>query len=125
MNVLHLNMVQANMTCVRLTRLKDWTDSMKFRQGLIASATAAAVLTSGVTAANAEEATPTTTAVSTPTTTPTVTTAPKPTQTTDQKDSSSLKDMDPREVKEWIAVAAAIIALLGSIYTFADRYFLK
>lgn len=84
---------------------------MKFRQGLIASATAAAVLTSGITAANAQETTPSTAAVKT--------TAPA------QKDASSLKDMDPREVKEWISVATAILALLGSIYTFADRYFLK
>ena len=99
------------MTCVRLTRIEDWTDFMKFRQGLIASATAAAVLTSGVTAANAEQTTPNTSA---PTTTAPV-----------QKDASSLKDMDPREVKEWISVATAILALLGSIYTFADRYFLK
>jgi len=80
---------------------------MKFRQGLIASATAAAVLTSGVTAANAEQTTPNTPA---PTTTAAV---------------SSLKDLDPREFKEWISVATAILALLGSIYTFADRYFLK
>lgn len=78
---------------------------MQLRKGLVATATAAAVLTSGVTVANAAEATPT------------VSTA-----TTKTKEGSSVKDMSPKEIQEWIAVVTAVISLLGTLATFANKY---
>lgn len=80
---------------------------MKFRKGLISAATAAAVLTSGVAVANAEPA-------------PTVNTAE--TKPAEQNNGSSIKDLSPKEIQDWIAVATAVIGLISTIFAFADKY---
>lgn len=80
---------------------------MKFRKGLISAAAAAAVLASGVSVANAEEPAPK---------------VPAEAKTADLENGSSIKDLSPREVQDWIAVATAVIGLLSTIFAFADKY---
>lgn len=93
---------------------------MQLRKGLIAAATATAVLTSGVTVASAETEKPVV-----------VNTTDKKTtesnQTTQSTSSGSSSDPDrekltPKEIQDWIAVATAIIGLLGTLFTFADKF---
>ncbi|MCP1387177.1 hypothetical protein M5J20_03080 [Corynebacterium sp. TA-R-1] len=82
---------------------------MQIRKGLVATATAAAVLTSGVTVAGAQ----------------TVNTDAKTVATQDNKSSSSSNDgkkMTAKEIQEWIAVATALVGLLGTLASFASKY---
>lgn len=79
---------------------------MKFRKGLISAATAAAVLTSGVSVATAADK-------------PTV---PAETKAVATKEGSSVKDLSPKEIQDWIAVVTAVVSLIGSIYAFAQKY---
>lgn len=79
---------------------------MKFRKGLISAATAAAVLTSGVSVATAADK-------------PTVPAETKAVATTE---GSSIKDLSPKEIQDWIAVVTAVISLIGSVYAFAQKY---
>lgn len=79
---------------------------MKFRKGLISAATAAAVLTSGVSVATAADK-------------PTVPAENKAVATTE---GSSIKDLSPKEIQDWIAVVTAVVSLIGSIYAFAQKY---
>lgn len=116
---------------------------MNFRKGILAAATAVAVATSGVAAAEAAETTPTTTSKSASTTTstpapaakkttsksaPTVKKTPsKPTPKDQSSDegSSSVKDMSPAEIRDWIAVFTAVIGALGTLFAFLDKYLRK
>lgn len=79
---------------------------MKFRKGLISAATAAAVLTSGVSVATAEQK-------------PTV---PAETKAVATKEGSSVKDLSPKEIQDWIAVVTAVIGLIGTMFAFAQKY---
>lgn len=105
---------------------------MQFRKGIIAAATAAAVLTSGVSVAAAEDG-------KTGTTSPTIndgkTKKPEvPNQASPaKKDSSSngssskeggssAKDMSPKEIQDWIAVITAVISLLGTLFAFGQKF---
>ncbi|OFT76248.1 hypothetical protein HMPREF3104_06045 [Corynebacterium sp. HMSC30G07] len=105
---------------------------MQFRKGIIAAATAAAVLTSGVSVAAAEDG-------KTGTTSPTINDGKtkKPTEPNQaspaKKDSSSndssskeggssVKDMGPTEIKDWIAVITAVISLLGTLFAFGQKF---
>lgn len=86
---------------------------MQYRKSLVAAATAAAVLTSGVSVAPAAEPAP---LVNKDTTT---------NQTTDKQSSSSSNDgtkLSPKEIQDWIAVATAVIGLVGTIAAFAQKY---
>ena len=121
---------------------------MQFRKGLIAAATAAAVMSTGAVAVQAEETpgtstTATTTATATdtakktekkdstatakPTTTPTKKpTAPSKPNVKDNNSNtdqgSSVKDMSPAEIRDWIAVFTAVIGALGTLFAFMDKY---
>ena len=105
---------------------------MQFRKGIIAAATAAAVLTSGVSVAAAEDG-------KTGTTSPTINDGKtkKPTEPNQaspaKKDSSSndssskeggssAKDMSPKEIQDWIAVITAVISLLGTLFAFGQKF---
>lgn len=79
---------------------------MKFRKGLISAATAAAVLTSGVSVATAEPE-------------PTV---PAQTKAVATKEGSSVKDLSPKEIQDWIAVVTAVIGLVGTMFAFGQKY---
>ncbi|MCQ9339592.1 hypothetical protein [Corynebacterium phoceense] len=112
---------------------------MKFfsRKALIASATAVAVAFGGASVASAQDNTPSATA--TPTATATATPTPskdgskdaddskKPETTTDANDKkdegSSISDMEPKEIRDWIAVFTAVIGALGTLLAFLDKYF--
>ncbi|QYH20401.1 hypothetical protein JKI95_11955 [Corynebacterium aquatimens] len=86
---------------------------MQIRKGLVAAGTAAAVLTSGVTVASAQPVVNNKEAVT------------KTVSTTDSKASSSSQDgkkISPKEIQEWIAVVTALIGLLGTIASFANKY---
>lgn len=94
---------------------------MQLRKGLLAAATATAVFTSGVTVASAETVKPevVNTADSKKTT--------ESKQTTQSNNSSSSSDPDrkkmtPKEIQEWIAVVTAVIGLVGTLFTFADKF---
>ncbi|WP_276908086.1 hypothetical protein [Corynebacterium riegelii] len=104
---------------------------MQFRKGIIAAATAAAVLTSGVSVAAAEDG-------KTGTTAPSVNDDTKKDEVPNQaspakKDSSSndssskeggssAKDMSPKEIQDWIAVITAVISLLGTLFAFGQKF---
>lgn len=104
---------------------------MQFRKGIIAAATAAAVLTSGVSVAAAEDG-------KTGTTAATVNKGTKKDKVPNQaspakKDSSSndssskeggssAKDMSPKEIQDWIAVITAVISLLGTLFAFGQKF---
>lgn len=104
---------------------------MQFRKGIIAAATAAAVLTSGVSVAAAEDG-------KTGTTSPTINDGTKKDKVPNQasptkkdsssKDSSSkeggssAKDMSPKEIQDWIAVITAVISLLGTLFAFGQKF---
>lgn len=79
---------------------------MKFRKGLISAATAAAVLTSGVSVATAEPK-------------PTV---PAETKAVATKEGSSVKDLSPKEIQDWIAVVTAVIGLIGTMFALGQKY---
>lgn len=120
---------------------------MKFfsRKALIASATAVAIAFGGASVASAQDntpsatATPTATATATPTATATATPTPskdgskdaddskKPETTTDANDKkdegSSISDMEPKEIRDWIAVFTAVIGALGTLLAFLGKYF--
>lgn len=116
---------------------------MQFRKGLIAAATAAAVMSTGAVAVQAEETTGTSTTATTtatkpaektdstataqPTTTPTKKpTAPSKPNVKDNNSNtdqgSSVKDMSPAEIRDWIAVFTAVIGALGTLFAFMDKY---
>lgn len=80
---------------------------MKFRKGLISAATAAAVLSSGVSVATA-----------TADTKPVVNDNAAVATT----EGSSIKNLSPKEIQEWIAVVTAVVSLIGSVYAFAQKY---
>lgn len=80
---------------------------MKFRKGLISAATAAAVLTSGVSVATAADK---------------QVTVPNENKAVATTEGSSIKDLSPKEIQEWIAVVTAVVSLIGSIYAFAQKY---
>lgn len=92
------------------------------RKALVAAATTAAVSLSGVTVANAETTTPeaTTTATAT-TTTPSKT--DEDSSSSDDSEGSSISDMDPKEIRDWIAVFTAVIGALGTAFAFYNKYF--
>lgn len=79
---------------------------MKFRKSLISAATAAAVLTSGVSVATAADK-------------PTVNAENKAVAT---KEGSSVKDLSPKEIQDWIAVVTAVIGLIGTMFAFGQKY---
>lgn len=84
---------------------------MQYRKSLVAAATAAAVLTSGISVAQAE--------------TPQVNKETTTNQTTAKKNSFSSSDgtkMSPQEIQDWIAVATALVGLMGTIAAFAQKY---
>ena len=86
---------------------------MQYRKSLVAAATAAAVLTSGVSVAQAEP--------------PQVNKETTVNQTTNKKNESSSSSNDgtklsPKEIQDWIAVATAVIGLIGTIAAFAQKY---
>lgn len=86
---------------------------MQYRKSLVAAATVAAVLTSGVAVAPAAEPVR---VVNKETTT---------NQTTGGQSSSSSSDgtkPSAREIQDWIAVATAVIGLVGTIAAFAQKY---
>ncbi len=100
------------------------------RKALVAAATTAAVSLSGVTVANAETTTPaaTTTATSTttpaaPSTTKTPSKTDEDTSSSDDSEGSSISDMDPKEIRDWIAVFTAVIGALGTAFAFYNKYF--
>lgn len=107
------------------------------RKALVAAATTAAVSLSGVTVANAETTTPAATTTATSTTTPAApsTTPEAPSTTTtpsktdedssssDDSEGSSISDMDPKEIRDWIAVFTAVIGALGTAFAFYNKYF--
>lgn len=35
---------------------------------------------------------------------------------------SSLKDADPKEIKEWLSVVTALLSIIGTVATFAMKY---
>lgn len=54
--------------------------------------------------------------------TPTAT-VPKAQPTNDQTESgSSLKDPDPKEIKDWLSVLTAVLSIIGTVATFAMKY---
>ncbi|MCQ9330987.1 hypothetical protein [Corynebacterium phoceense] len=108
---------------------------MKFfsRKALIASATAVAVAFGGASVASAQDntpsatATPTATATATPTPSKDADDSKKPETTTDANDKkdegSSISDMEPKEIRDWIAVFTAVIGALGTLLAFLGKYF--
>lgn len=80
---------------------------MQFRKGLISAATAAAVLTSGVSVATAA---------------PEVRAVPAETKAVATKEGSSVKDLSPKEIQDWIAVVTAVIGLIGTMFAFGQKY---
>ncbi|WP_066525137.1 hypothetical protein [Corynebacterium bouchesdurhonense] len=80
---------------------------MQFRKGLISAATAAAVLTSGVSVATADQDKPTVRAE---------------TKAVATKEGSSVKDLSPKEIQDWIAVVTAVIGLIGTMFAFGQKY---
>ena len=111
---------------------------MKFfsRKAIVAAATAATVAFGGVSVASAETTTPATTTATetnTPATTPAKeTNTPAPTTPNKKKDESSsssedegssITDMEPKEIRDWIAVFTAIIGALGTVFAFYTKYF--
>ncbi len=119
---------------------------MKIRKSILAAATAATVSVSGVVAAPAFAAEPTTTATptatATATTTPaapsTATTTPSGKATTTEtttpeektfgeklKENSSDENgqWDPKAITAWISVFTAVLGLIGSVLTFAQKNF--
>ncbi|MEH0146229.1 hypothetical protein V6D40_00915 [Corynebacterium sp. Q4381] len=84
---------------------------MQYRKSLVAAATAAAVLTSGVSVAQAQ--------------TPQVNKETTANQTTNKKNESSSSNGNKptaKEIQDWIAVATALVGLLGTIAAFAQKY---
>lgn len=84
---------------------------MQYRKSLVAAATAAAVLTSGVSVASAD----------TPQVVNKETTANQ-TSTNSNSSSSNGNRPSPKEIQDWIAVATALIGLIGTIAAFAQKY---
>lgn len=35
---------------------------------------------------------------------------------------SSLKDLDPKEIKDWLSVLTAVLSIIGTVATFAMKY---
>ena len=95
---------------------------MQFRKGIVAAATAAAVLTSGVSVAVAEETKEGTTQPTTPTPTPQKQNQPNNTTNQKKDEGSSAKDMSPKEIQDWIAVVTAVIGLLGTLFAFGQKF---
>ena len=108
------------------------------RKALVAAATAATVSLSGVTVANAETTPPEATTPAAPsTTTPAAPSTTKPADETtttpsktdedssssssDDSKGSSISDMDPKEIRDWIAVFTAIIGALGTAFAFYNK----
>lgn len=97
---------------------------MKIRKGILAAATAATVSVSGVVAAPAFAADETTTA--TPTTTATATDTEEEQSFGEKlKANSSDKDgnWDPKAITAWIGVITAVLGLVGTVITFAQKNF--
>ncbi len=102
---------------------------MKFfsRKALVASATAVAVAFGGASVATAQSssepaaapATTTTDANSNKSTTTTTTTE----DNGSSKDGSSMGDVEPKEIRDWIAVFTAVIGALGTMLAFLSKYF--
>ncbi|MCG7261045.1 hypothetical protein MHJ96_06955 [Corynebacterium aurimucosum] len=100
------------------------------RKALVAAATTAAVSLSGVTVANAETTTPAATTTATSTTTPAAPSTTKTpsktdegTSSSDDSEGSSISNMDPKEIRDWIAVFTAVIGALGTAFAFYNKYF--
>jgi len=96
---------------------------MQFRKGLIAAATAAAVMTTGATVVNAQNQTVETTSTtqSSPVTVTERVTVVKETPSKNDEP-SSFRDIKPKQILEWISVITAIVGLFGTMATFADKY---
>ncbi|WP_293769306.1 hypothetical protein [uncultured Corynebacterium sp.] len=112
---------------------------MKFfsRKALVASATAVAVAFGGASVASAQTpvaspsaSAPTTSTEVSPTTVSNATTTEKTTErvtvtvsTKPSEEGSSISDMEPKEIRDWIAVFTAVIGALGTLLAFLSKYF--
>lgn len=83
---------------------------MKLRTGLVAATTAIAVTASGAAVATAAPV-----AKEKPGATTTNT-------TTTGTEGSSIKDIDPNEIQDWVAVVSAIIAMLVQLATLVNKF---
>ncbi|MBC3178863.1 hypothetical protein [Corynebacterium lujinxingii] len=79
---------------------------MKTRTNLVAAATATAVAISG---ANVAEAAPTVVDSGT-------------TNTTTADEGSSIRDMDPSEIQDWLAVVTAILGIISQVASVAMKF---
>ncbi|OFP65711.1 hypothetical protein HMPREF2978_06935 [Corynebacterium sp. HMSC074C01] len=105
------------------------------RKALVAAATAATVSLSGVTVATAETPAEGTPVAATPNTDDSANGKNKDQNTDGNKkkdeesssvsEGSSLSDMDPKVIRDWIAVFTAIIGALGTVFAFYNKNFAK
>ena len=93
---------------------------MQIRKGLVAAATAAAVMTSGITVATAEDKPQV--ANNAPKEEEKPAPAPAPAKEKEEKKESSSKNMTAKEIQDWIAVVTALIGLLGTLFAFGQKY---
>ncbi len=84
---------------------------MKLRTGIVAATTAAAVMTGGAAVATAE-----------PTVVKPADTATANNSSSNNSEGSSVDNISPGEIKDWVAVVSAIIAMLTQLFTLVGKF---
>ncbi|MDR7329452.1 hypothetical protein [Corynebacterium guangdongense] len=97
------------------------------RKGLVAAATALTVSFAGVSVANAQDAPAGEISITTTVDADTNSEAPAADENTDTEPaedsslSSMSSDMEPKEIRDWIAVFTAIVGALSTLFAFVNR----